>query len=77
VKEDGSAIGWDSMWQRFADRVLAETKVQERSTEHDLGARCASDAASLEHPRQFLAHPDGRPTERVYRRRPERLKPLT
>ncbi len=76
VKEDGSANGWDSMWQRFMGRVLTETKVQERFTEHDLRAKCASDAGSLEHARQLLAHADGRLTERVYRRRPERVKPL-
>ena len=76
VKEDGTANGWDSMRQRFMGRVLTETKVQERFTEHDLRAKCASDAGSLEHARQLLAHADGRLTERVYRRRPERVKPL-
>jgi len=44
----GEAHGWDSMWQRFMDRVLAETKVTARFTEHDLRAKCASDAESLE-----------------------------
>jgi len=60
VKEDSSANGWDSMWQRFMGRVLAETKVAERFTEHDLRAKCASDAGSLEHARALLAHADGR-----------------
>jgi integrase len=76
VKEDGTANGWDSMWQRFMDRVLTETKVKERFTEHDLRAKCASDAGSLEHARALLAHADSRLTERVYRRKPERVKPL-
>lgn len=47
--------GWDSMWQRFMDRVLAETKVQERFTEHDLRAKVGSDAASLERARAATA----------------------
>lgn len=76
IKEHGSASGWDSMWQRFMKRVLEETKVQERFTEHDLRAKCASDAETLEHARQLLAHADSKITERVYRRKPEKVKPL-
>lgn len=72
----GEAPGWASMWQRFMERVKAETKVTEHFTEHDLRAKCASDATTLEHARQLLAHADSRITERVYRRKPERVKPL-
>lgn len=76
VDDSGIASGWDSMWQRFMERVLKETKVSERFTEHDLRAKAASDAGSLEHARALLAHADSRLTERVYRRKPERVKPL-
>jgi integrase len=76
-EEKGTASGWDSMWQRFMERVLKETKVTERFTEHDLRAKCASDAESLEHARALLAHADSQLTQRVYRRRPERVKPGT
>lgn len=72
----GKTDGWDSMWQRFMDRVLAETKVEERFTEHDLRAKCASDAETLEHARALLSHVDARTTEAIYRRRPEIVKPL-
>lgn len=75
-EEKGTASGWDSMWQRFMERVLEETKVEARFTEHDLRAKCASDAETLEHARALLAHADGRITERIYRRKPERVKPL-
>jgi integrase len=71
----GTASGWDSMWQRFMERILDETNVKERFTEHDLRAKCASDAESLEHARALLAHADSQLTQRVYRRRPERVKP--
>jgi integrase len=71
----GLCSGWKSMWQRFMDRVLRETKVTERFTEHDLRAKCASDAESLEHARAMLAHADARTTELIYRRRPERVRP--
>lgn len=71
-----TASGWDSMWQRFMERILAETKVEHRFTEHDLRAKCASDAQTLEHARSLLAHADGKLTDRVYRRKPEKVKPL-
>ncbi|MES2149295.1 MAG: tyrosine-type recombinase/integrase [Pseudomonadota bacterium] len=75
-EETGRAGGWDSMWRGFAQRVLAETKVEEKFTEHDLRAKCASDASTLEHARSLLSHADSKITERVYRRAPERVKPL-
>lgn len=72
-EETGTCNGWDSMWSRFMDRVLAETKVQERFTEHDLRAKVGSDAASLEKARALLQHADARTTARIYRRKPERV----
>lgn len=75
-EEDGTANGWDSNWQRFMDRVLAHTKVEQRFTEHDIRAKCGSDAETLAHARTLLAHADSRTTERIYRRKPERVKPL-
>jgi integrase len=72
----GRAGGWESMWRGFIGRVMAETEVKERFTEHDLRAKCASDAQSLEHARTLLSHADSRLTERVYRRKPELVKPL-
>lgn len=72
----GNANGWDSMWQRFMDRVLKDTKVTERFTEHDLRAKCASDADSLDHARALLSHADSRTTNAIYRRKPEIVAPL-
>lgn len=71
----GVANGWDSSWQRFVERVLKETKITERFTEHDLRAKCASDATSLEHARALLSHADARTTDTIYRRKPELVKP--
>ncbi len=73
--ETGEARSWASMWGKFMARVLKDTKVTERFTEHDLRAKVGSDAESLERARQLLAHADARMTERVYRRKPERIKP--
>jgi len=38
-------------------------------------AKVGSDAESLERAAQLLAHSDPRMTRRVYRRKPERIKP--
>lgn len=75
-EEKETASGWDSMWQRFMERVLKETQVKESFTEHDMRAKCASDAETLEHAQRLLAHADSKITDRVYRRKPERVKPL-
>lgn len=72
----GEAHGWDSMWQRFMERVMAETDVKEKFTEHDLRAKCGSDATSLEHARALLSHADSKTTNAIYRRKPEVVKPL-
>jgi len=75
VKNDGTTDGWDSMWQRFMDRVVDETKVTDRFWEKDLRAKVASDAESLEHARALLSHATDATTKKVYRRKPERVKP--
>lgn len=75
-EQTGAASGWKSMWQRFMDRLLAETNIKERFTEHDLRAKVASDASSVEHARALLAHSDSRTTDRIYRRKAEIVVPL-
>jgi len=56
-------------------RLLAETKITQRFTEHDLGGSVGSDAESLERARQLLGHADSKITDRVYRRKPELIRP--
>lgn len=53
----------------FIARLLGETKIIERFTEHDLRGKVGSDAESLERARQLLGHADSKITERVYRRK--------
>lgn len=69
----GTCNGFDSMWGRFIDRVLAETKVSKRFTEHDLRAKAGSDAESLERARALLQHASATTTLAIYRRKPERV----
>lgn len=75
-EETGRAGGWESLWANFMERVLSETKVTERFTEHDIRAKAGSDAESLEQAQALLSHADPRTTKRVYRRKAERVKPL-
>lgn len=72
----GKAPGWKSMWQRFMARAVEETEITEPFTEHDLRAKVASDAETLEHARALLSHVDSRTTDRVYRRKAEVVQPL-
>lgn len=73
----GQSYGWDSMWQRFMDRILKETKVTNRFHEHDLRAKVASDADTKEHARALLSHADSRTTDIIYRRKPEVVRPIS
>jgi integrase len=75
IKPDASANGFDSIWGRFMDKVLTRTSVTDRFTEHDLRAKVASDTES-EHARQLLGHSNIEITERIYRRKAEKIKPL-
>ncbi|APA71598.1 integrase [Janthinobacterium sp. 1_2014MBL_MicDiv] len=75
-ERSGRAGGWESLWRGFTERVMKETGVVEKFTEHDLRAKCASDASSLEHARILLSHANVHITERVYRRKPELVRPV-
>ncbi|MGT2507877.1 integrase [Cupriavidus basilensis] len=75
-EETGRAGGFDSMWRGFMDRLLAETKVNEKFTEHDIRAKVSSDADTVEHARALLSHATTQTTQRTYRRKAERVKPL-
>ena len=44
----GQPTGWDSMWQRFMTRLLKDTDIKERFTEHHLRGKVCSDEASIE-----------------------------
>ncbi len=58
------------------DAGAGKHKIPPRFTEHDLRGKVGSDAESLERARQLLGHADSKITERVYRRKPELIRPL-
>ena len=47
MKADGTASGFDSLWQRFMNRLVRETDV-ERYQKRDLRAVVASESDSLQ-----------------------------
>jgi hypothetical protein len=53
---NGRADGWDSMWGRFVDRALLETKIVKRFTEHDLRARAVAAPLLRRSPISLAAH---------------------
>ena len=76
IDSNGKCNAFDSMWQRFMDKVLKETKVTERFHERDLRARAATDSDTLQEASERLGHTDTAITQRVYRRKPVVVKPL-
>ena len=76
IDSDGRCNAFDSLWQRFMDKVLEMTKVTDRFQERDLRAKVASDSDSLIEASERLGHADTAITQRVYRRKPVRIQPL-
>lgn len=70
-EETGRSDGFDSVWQRFVDRVLAETEVSVRFTDSDLRAKVGTEQETIERAQRLLGHADPRMTVRAYRRKPE------
>jgi len=75
-EDTGQATGWDSMWQRFMTRLLKETALKERFTEHDLRGKVGSDEVSVERASDLLGHANSEITKRHYRRKIEIIKPV-
>jgi integrase len=76
-RHDGRAMtssGFQSAWQRLMSAARAAGV--ERFTFHDLRAKSLSDSGSLQEASTRAGHADPRVTARVYRRLPERVKPL-
>ncbi len=67
---------FDSSWQRFKDRIMKLTKVNENFHEHDLRAKVASDSGTLQEASDRLSHSSTEITKRVYRRKPTIVQPL-
>ena len=76
VDARGKSNAFDSLWQRFMGKTLADTNVSDRFQERDLRAKVASDSDTLVEASERLGHAYTEITQRVYRRKPVRVKPL-
>jgi integrase len=74
IKLNGTANGFDSIWQRFMNKALTNTLLATRFTEHDLRAKVASDVP-IDQAQALLGHSKSEFTDRVYRRKPKIIKP--
>lgn len=74
IKGDGSTSGFDSIWQRAMRKALSKTKLRQRFTEHDLRAKVASDT-TVDHARELMGHSNQEITNRIYRRKPDQVRP--
>ena len=76
IDNQGRCNAFDSLWQRFMDKVMVKTNITDRFQERDLRAKVASDSDSLIEASERLGHADTAITQRVYRRKPVRIQPL-
>ncbi len=63
--------GFQSMWQRWQDKALRETKLQERICERWLRTKVGSDQESATAAAQMLAHTDPKTAAKYYREKPD------
>lgn len=74
MKDNGTANGFDSLWSRFMEKVVASGV--ERFQERDLRTKSATDEEDLQAASRRLGHADLRTTKRNYRVLPEKVTPL-
>lgn len=66
--------GFSTAWQKVMTKAIEEKVIEERFTFHDLRAKAGSES---ENAQDLLGHDDPRTTNRVYRRLPRRVKPVS
>jgi len=76
IKSDGSANGFQSIWQRWMRKASNETALQEKFQERWLRTKVGSDSANLQEAADRLAHSNVDTTSRRYREKPTVVMPL-
>jgi integrase len=71
-----TSTGFGSNWQKLMNKALKLGVIKERFTFHDLRAKAGSDSDSDEEAKTLLGHSDAATTKRVYRRKPEKVRPI-
>lgn len=70
-----SDSGFSSIWQRKMRKAIKDGIINERFRDHDIRAKTGSDT-DLQHASELLAHADKKITERHYRRKEQKVRPL-
>lgn len=76
IDDEGMCSGFDSMWQRFVAKCLAETRIEVRFQEKDLRAKVGSDEKDSQSAKERLGHTNQQTTDRHYRRAATELDPV-
>jgi integrase len=74
-EKTGKTESFESVWHRFMNRVLKETKVAKRFAERDLRAKVGSDLETIEQAQRMLGNADSRVTRKHYRRKAQIVRP--
>lgn len=75
VGDDDRCASFDKAWRRSMQRALAETKLEQPFTRHDLRAKVGSDAESEHRAQQLLGHTTAAMTRKHYRRKVTAIQP--
>ena len=76
IKSDGTMNGFQSIWQRWMNKALNETALEEKFQERWLRTKVGSDSANLQEAADRLAHSNLETARRRYREKPTIVKPL-
>ena len=68
--------GFLSIWQRKMRKAIKDGIIKERFWDHDIRAKTGSDSINLQQASELLAHADKKITERYYRRKEQKVRPL-
>lgn len=75
--DKATCSGFDSIWQRYMKKALAETQLEESFTDHDLRTKVASDLDSDQEASALLAHSSLQITRKHYRLRGQKVTPAS
>src|SRR3990167_3213332 len=71
-----TADGFSSLWQKTIILAVKKEKIKERFTFHDIRAKSASDSETTQLASELLGHSDSALTNRVYRRKETKVRPI-
>jgi integrase len=68
--------GFSSLWDRWRRRALAAKVIVQNFNDTDIRAASSADVETLEEAARLLGHASPQTTQRHYRRRPAKVRPI-